>query len=534
MLDEADRLTEKGHFAALNAILIAISAPAPSKDEFVAATDEAADAVPPPASDFSLVATPSRYKRQTFLFSATLGIATAQTARDASSALVAAQAAAHSSAATATNAAAGGGGTTLSTKMGKKALRRAVAEAALLTPMEALMARVGLTGTPFVLTAGEEEGAPPPPDGVAAPIALPAGLRLCRLTCATPTAKLESLYHFLLRFPGRTLVFVNSIGGVRRLAAALGALGLPVTSLHASLLQRQRLAHLEKFRSSENGVLVATDVAARGLDVPGVAYVVHYGLPHSAEAFVHRCGRTARGLTDGLAAALVGPEDARQYDRIMGVLGLVVGLPELPLDSRFGRGVAERARLAEAIAAAQTSLDRAAANSAEVLRLSASTEIDVDVETAREMGVSGAAMVGQGEGGGRPRAAQLDEDAVAEVQHGARAAADELRSMRRSLAALLRVPLTPGGMSRRYVAVAGHVALAGMGGGESAAPPIMRDGALVAGKVAPSASAVPVGVRPGAMPAGTGAIAALARGAKHLWVPGVSGVAGRKRGGARG
>ena len=152
------------------------------------------------------------------------------------------------------------------------------------------------------------------------------------------------------RFPGRTLIFVNSIASLRRLTALLTALRLPVTSLHAGMQQRQRLAHLDQFRSKPTSVLVATDVAARGLDIPDVAYVLHYSLPATAEVFVHRSGRTARALTDGLALALVGPEDQRQYAKIMGVLGIAAGLPDFPVDDRCMRAVVGRMSIARRLA----------------------------------------------------------------------------------------------------------------------------------------------------------------------------------------
>lgn len=77
----------------------------------------------------------------------------------------------------------------------------------------------------------------------------------------------EFLYYILAQHPGRTLVFVNAISAVRRVAALLKLLGLPAVALHASMQQRQRLKALDKFKADPTGVLVATDVAARGLDI---------------------------------------------------------------------------------------------------------------------------------------------------------------------------------------------------------------------------------------------------------------------------
>jgi len=78
----------------------------------------------------------------------------------------------------------------------------------------------------------------------------------------------ERLYYLLAQHPGRTLIFANAISMVRRLAAILKLLQLPVTAMHSSMQQRQRLKALERFRGSDSAILVATDVAARGLDIP--------------------------------------------------------------------------------------------------------------------------------------------------------------------------------------------------------------------------------------------------------------------------
>ena len=78
----------------------------------------------------------------------------------------------------------------------------------------------------------------------------------------------EKLYYLLTQHPGRTLIFANAISMVRRLAAILKLLQMPVVAMHSSMQQRQRLKALERFRKSDSSILVATDVAARGLDIP--------------------------------------------------------------------------------------------------------------------------------------------------------------------------------------------------------------------------------------------------------------------------
>ncbi len=97
---------------------------------------------------------------------------------------------------------------------------------------------------------------------------VPAGMQVeeACLNCSDAQRD-EFLYYILAQHPGRTLVFVNAISAVRRVAALLKLLGLPAMALHASMQQRQRLKALDRFKGDSAGVLVATDVAARGLDI---------------------------------------------------------------------------------------------------------------------------------------------------------------------------------------------------------------------------------------------------------------------------
>lgn len=114
------------------------------------------------------------------------------------------------------------------------------------------------------------------------------------------------LYYFLRTFrDARTVVFVNAISMLRRLVKLLEVLGIAVAGLHAAMQQRQRLKFIDKFKSGVIRVLIATDVASRGLDVQGLKYVVHYQVPRSTDAYIHRCGRTARCGGTGLSVLLV-------------------------------------------------------------------------------------------------------------------------------------------------------------------------------------------------------------------------------------
>jgi ATP-dependent RNA helicase RhlE len=123
--------------------------------------------------------------------------------------------------------------------------------------------------------------------------------------------KTEWLVRFLRDEPGPVLVFVKTKRGADRLASRLAARRLRVAALHADRTQRDRLRAVEGFRSGHYQVLVATDIAARGLDIDGITHVVNYDLPHTPEDYVHRAGRTGRALATGTAVMLVSPDDER-------------------------------------------------------------------------------------------------------------------------------------------------------------------------------------------------------------------------------
>ncbi|XP_059047355.1 ATP-dependent RNA helicase DDX24-like [Achroia grisella] len=139
------------------------------------------------------------------------------------------------------------------------------------------------------------------------------------------------LYYIAKNHPGRTIVFCNSIGCVRRLAQLFTLLSCPLLPLHASMPQRQRLKNLERFRDDPHGVLVATDVAARGLDIPNVDHVIHYQVPKTAENYVHRSGRTARANKEGLTILMMEPSEAYLYAKLCKTLNKTSELPTFPV-----------------------------------------------------------------------------------------------------------------------------------------------------------------------------------------------------------
>ncbi|GFH15161.1 uncharacterized protein HaLaN_11338, partial [Haematococcus lacustris] len=98
-----------------------------------------------------------------------------------------------------------------------------------------------------------------------------AGVTEAYVPCMEGSDRDALLYYLLVKHPGRTLVFANAVTALRRVAALLKVLGLPAHAIHAQQQQRQRLKALDRFKSDDQAVLVASDVAARGLDIPGVS-----------------------------------------------------------------------------------------------------------------------------------------------------------------------------------------------------------------------------------------------------------------------
>ena len=134
--------------------------------------------------------------------------------------------------------------------------------------------------------------------------------------------KTEWLAKFLRRTDGPVLVFVRTKSGAERLARKLAAFGLKAAALHADRTQAQRTQAVEGFRSGRHRVLVATDVAARGLDIDGITHVVNYEVPSSREMYVHRVGRTGRADATGTALTLVAPEELRALHALQRSFGI--------------------------------------------------------------------------------------------------------------------------------------------------------------------------------------------------------------------
>jgi ATP-dependent RNA helicase RhlE len=127
----------------------------------------------------------------------------------------------------------------------------------------------------------------------------------------------------LLREPSlnMVLIFSRMKHGADRIARSLEASGIRTATLHSNRSQNQRLRALKDFKSGAVRVLVATDIAARGIDVDGISHVVNYDFPMHPEDYVHRIGRTGRAHAVGDAISFVTPEDhsaLRSLERFIG------------------------------------------------------------------------------------------------------------------------------------------------------------------------------------------------------------------------
>lgn len=117
------------------------------------------------------------------------------------------------------------------------------------------------------------------------------------------------------------LVFVRTKVRAERVFAAMNRVGIETLTMHGDKEQKDRLAVMESFRSGMVRVLIATDISARGIDIPGVQYVVNYDLPDEPENYVHRVGRTGRGTEKGIAISFCAPEEKPILDEIQTFLG---------------------------------------------------------------------------------------------------------------------------------------------------------------------------------------------------------------------
>lgn len=125
-----------------------------------------------------------------------------------------------------------------------------------------------------------------------------------RLYLVDEENKKPCIHALLQKVTGSTLVFTRRKSDAEWLTAVLRSEGHPVTRIHSDRSQQNRVAALEGFRSGKYRILVATDIAARGIDVPGIDHVVNFDMPETVEDYIHRAGRTARGDNVGIVSSI--------------------------------------------------------------------------------------------------------------------------------------------------------------------------------------------------------------------------------------
>ena len=138
----------------------------------------------------------------------------------------------------------------------------------------------------------------------------------------SPAGKVPALIHLLKDAALESvLVFSRTKHGADRIARKLEQAGLKTATLHSNRTQGQRLAALKRFKSGDVRVLIATDIAARGIDVDGISHVINFDFPPQPEDYVHRIGRTGRAQAIGDAISFVTHEDADNLRRLERFLG---------------------------------------------------------------------------------------------------------------------------------------------------------------------------------------------------------------------
>ena len=128
--------------------------------------------------------------------------------------------------------------------------------------------------------------------------------------------KMALLQKLLSEYRGSVLIFSRTKHGVRKICKNLVAMNFSASEIHSNRSLGQRKAALEGFKSGRYRILVATDIASRGIDVKGIELVLNYDLPESAGDYVHRIGRTGRAGLEGKAISFVTPEQKNKIREI--------------------------------------------------------------------------------------------------------------------------------------------------------------------------------------------------------------------------
>ncbi|KAG0057160.1 ATP-dependent RNA helicase [Gryganskiella cystojenkinii] len=251
-----------------------------------------------------------------------------------------------------------------------------------------------------------------------------------KIDCLT-TEKDLYLYYFAMKYPGRTLVFVNSIDAIRHLVPMMQLLGIDALGMHAQMQQRQRLKNLDRFKSNPRAFMIASDVAARGLDIPLVDHVIHYQVPRSGDIYVHRSGRTARAQNEGISLLICGPEEVPLYKKICVTLKKDKGIPEFPVDRGVINEMKKRVALAKKIDEQEHRVQKSAHQDDWMLKSAEAMDIILDEDILNSAGKS---------------KDKHDDDTSAMTGRK-----NKIKGMRAELKAMLQKRMMPQGASAKYI-----------------------------------------------------------------------------------
>ncbi|CAO3565128.1 unnamed protein product [Mortierella alpina] len=252
-----------------------------------------------------------------------------------------------------------------------------------------------------------------------------------KIDCLTAEKDLY-LYYFAKKYPGRTLVFVNSIDAIRHLVPMMQLLGVEALGMHAQMQQRQRLKNLDRFKSNPHAFMIASDVAARGLDIPLVDHVIHYQVPRSGDIYVHRSGRTARADNEGISLLICGPDEVQLYRKMCVTLkkDQTGGIPDFPIDRGVINEMKKRVALAKKIDEQEHRVQKAAHQDDWMLKSAEAMDIILDEDVLNA----------------GPQAKDKDEDNTAMTGRK-----NKIKAMRAELKAMLQKRMMPQGVSAKYI-----------------------------------------------------------------------------------
>ncbi|KAI8363577.1 P-loop containing nucleoside triphosphate hydrolase protein [Mortierella sp. GBAus27b] len=384
VLDEADRMLESGHFQELSNILKLLERKrevTSEWDQHLKADNKNDDGTVTPAS---IARTDYEFNRQTFVFTATLS-------------------------------------KELSLNLTKKKSYAKSAEQTTEGSMEDLMERI------------EFHDESPTLVNVVSDKIVASKLLEAKIDCVVDEKDLY-LYYFAKKYPGRTLVFVNSIDALRHLIPTMQLLGIDALGMHAQMQQRQRLKNLDRFKANPHAILVASDVAARGLDIPMVDHVIHYQVPRSGDIYVHRSGRTARANNEGISLLFCGPDEVQLYRKICVTLKRDNGIPEFPVDRSVFPEMKKRVALAKKIDEQEHRIQKAAHQDDWMRKSAEAMDIILDEDLLNSAG---------------SKSKKGDDDDLDESAMTGRK--NKIKAMRTELKTMLQKPLMPKGASAKYI-----------------------------------------------------------------------------------